>query len=507
MVVLTANGWLLAACSMAAMAQASPLQSVLQKNLPTLIDREPAQYGRFLHLTDIHLDDYYQEGATIKSYCHRVPKKKKKKRKTALAGHWGAPGTECDAAPAMVYHSIEAIANEWRDKIDFIVWTGDNARHDTEPGKIRRSGWEILQYNVRMTEFLQQHFRRSSDNSSIPLVPCLGNNDVHPHNMLAGPMVRPGTRDLVDDNLQLIIYRNFWLGLIPDSQHDAFRRGGYFAVDVARGIRVLSLNTLYFFDSNTAVGNCMDEGQPGWDHVDWMRSQLEQARADDVKVYLMGHVPPSERTFKPDCLDIYTRLSVEYRDIIQGHFYGHANADHFQLLSTDSLSGHDDDPWMETRKRDEIVSISESPNRLAERLRDQYKQLAHKGGNDDNLVVVHVAPPLLPLYNPTFRVNEYNKDHDSPQFGMWTKYTQWYVDVAVWNEAYDNGNTSKPVFQQEYATDTAYDMTDLSAKSWIQLARQLTERTAAARSLWTLYLTNMVVQQDASLDEDLFLLD
>jgi hypothetical protein len=76
------------------------------------------------------MDDHYQVGATISSFCHREPKKhkKKKQRKGKLAGYWGAPATDCDAAPHMVFHSIDWIAREWKDKIDFVVWTGDNAR-------------------------------------------------------------------------------------------------------------------------------------------------------------------------------------------------------------------------------------------------------------------------------------------------------------------------------------------------------------------------------------------
>lgn len=107
-------------------------------------------HGRFLHITDIHvcvscllilfytllniihiqLDPHYQDGATIKSGCHKQPKKHRKKtqRQGELAGYWGAPTTDCDSSEPWVYHAINTIANDWKDKIDFIVWTGDNAR-------------------------------------------------------------------------------------------------------------------------------------------------------------------------------------------------------------------------------------------------------------------------------------------------------------------------------------------------------------------------------------------
>lgn len=76
------------------------------------------------------MDKHYLSGAMINSDCHRAPKKHKKKKQAQglLAGYWGAPNTDCDAPPRLVYHSIDYIANEWKDKIDFVIWTGDNAR-------------------------------------------------------------------------------------------------------------------------------------------------------------------------------------------------------------------------------------------------------------------------------------------------------------------------------------------------------------------------------------------
>ncbi|ORZ24077.1 Metallo-dependent phosphatase-like protein [Absidia repens] len=478
-------------------------QVTLSTTSQTTVD-SPPQYGRFLHLTDIHVDDHFQPGATITSFCHREPKKHKKKkaRKGKLAGYWGAPATDCDAAPHMVSHSIDWIAREWKDKIDFVVWTGDNARHDTEPGKIRRSGEEILQYNIRITEALQKAFRRSSDNSPIPLIPCIGNNDVHPHNKLTGPTRTVGTGE-EQDNTQLVVYSHIWRDFIPANQLATFRRGGYFTVDAAQGIRIFSLNTLYFFDSNDAVGRCDLYGEPGWEHMQWIEQQLEQARLDGVKVYIMGHVPPSTKSFKRDCLHEYTRLSLDYQDIIQAHFYGHANMDHFQILhrypKRQPPQQHDDEDEDDDEDdeddyygdNDDIVIRGSN---IARKLRKQYKRsLKHYDGTKD-LVVIHVAPPLLPVYNPGFRINEYNANRSCPGFGTWMKYTQWYSDLAYWNREYLYDNTTRPTFEVEYSTDDDYDMKDLSTQSWLDLAQVFVDKSASAHSLWTNYLQNMVVQ-------------
>lgn len=116
--------------------------------------------GRFLHITDFHvrtpapfsshsrpmltsfslllvfahslapcyhqLDKYYRAGSTIKSSCHDRPTKNQFRR--WLSGEFGTPGTDCDSPFALVEATVDWIKKKWMNKIDFIVWTGDNAR-------------------------------------------------------------------------------------------------------------------------------------------------------------------------------------------------------------------------------------------------------------------------------------------------------------------------------------------------------------------------------------------
>ena len=42
--------------------------------------------------------------------------------------HFGVPDGPCDTPWALVNATFEYIDKVWKDKIDFIVWTGDNAR-------------------------------------------------------------------------------------------------------------------------------------------------------------------------------------------------------------------------------------------------------------------------------------------------------------------------------------------------------------------------------------------
>ncbi|KAG0167984.1 Endopolyphosphatase [Apophysomyces sp. BC1034] len=424
----------------------SPLQHPLMNTEATNL------HGRFLHITDMHMDSYYQVNATIKSECHRPPKKHKNRkwRQGKLAGDWGAPTTECDAPPQLIDHTINWISHEWKHKIDFVIWTGDNARHDID-GKLPRTRKEILGYNQRLTDTMQQAFTLEGINRTIPIVPVIVDKDK--------PIL---LKDFV----------TMWRDFIPLDQVDVFKRGGYFAVDVVPGVRVLSLNTLYFFNSNDAVHACRVKGGTAHRHMSWISEQLAKARQDGVKVYMIGHVPPSAKTFRKSCLSQYVDISLEYADVIAGHMYGHANLDHFQIL---------------TKEKQNRIEIEKNVEQFVSDLREQYQQAREE--NNTSAIVVHVAPPVLPLYYSAFRINQY--DTSRANFGQWQQYTQWYTNLTYWNQ---QPAKSTPEFEIEYTTNDTYNMSDLGVDSWLRLAVQMTEDTREAQVLWNKYLNNMFVQ-------------
>jgi hypothetical protein len=438
-------------------------------------------HGKYLHLTDIHMDKHYKKDTTMGSTCHREPNKHKHRKKKAglLAGYWGSPGEDCDSPQRLVYNTIDTIAKEWKHQIDFIIWTGDNARHDGD-ALITRTKKEIVGYNVKVTELMKKAF--ALNNRTIPIVPVIGNNDIHPHNELRG----------MKDNPQLIEFSKIWKDFIPKDQVKDFIKGGYYAVDVTPGMRVLALNTLYFFGSNDVVNACSDKKSPGARHIKWLRKQLKKAREQKKKVIIIGHVAPTVKLFKDSCLDDYIKLSVKYSDIITGHMYGHSNMDHFQIISREFSNVATTQQEMEYF--DSPFTIMKDKDRFISSLREQYRSVK-KARNRDELVVVHVAPPMLPLFYPTFRINEYETDMNSPLFGNWLKYTQWFTNLTYWNDQRDpiTGRHLPPHFEVEYSTDETYNMTDLTADSWLEFAERISKKKTG-KEWWKMYLDHMFVK-------------
>lgn len=112
---------------------------------------------------------------------------------------------------------------------------------------------------------------------------------------------------------------------------DSFQKGGYFVQDdVVPGLRVINVNSMFFFKKNDAVKDCDKSGSPGGEQLKWIEQSFKAAKKDNVMVYVMGHVPPNDddgsALFTSACYNQYYQLLGEYGDIIAGHFTGHTNS-------------------------------------------------------------------------------------------------------------------------------------------------------------------------------------
>lgn len=87
-------------------------------------------HGNFLHITDFHPDPNYVSNVTARSRCHEVFQDAKRPRhmKKGISGPWGAPATVCDSPLSLIDTTFEWLENNWKNKLDFVIWTGDNAR-------------------------------------------------------------------------------------------------------------------------------------------------------------------------------------------------------------------------------------------------------------------------------------------------------------------------------------------------------------------------------------------
>ncbi|EPQ59245.1 hypothetical protein GLOTRDRAFT_98318 [Gloeophyllum trabeum ATCC 11539] len=348
--------------------------------------------GRFLHITDMHPDPYYRPGASEKSACHR---KKPKKDKTR-AGYYGTPFSDCDSPFTLTNFTLDYLDKKWTSDIDFVIWTGDNARHDNDR-KLPRTPDEIYHLNRVLANKMHEVFL----SKGIPVVPSLGNNDVWLQNILM-----PGPNDITHE------FSSIWKAFIPFPSLQVFQRGAYFSTEVIPNeIAVVSLNTMYFYERNKAVGGCefKDRDDPGNLQLDWLDVQLDAYRRRGMKVWMSGHVPPSPGNYFPECYVRYAEMSLRYQDTILGHLFGHMNVDHFTLIEARDLEIPAEDV-QGSANRSSPISVLKKKNRLYKELIEDFSDLPKSKKIDyDEYAVVNISPSVVPNpYLPSFRIFTYN---------------------------------------------------------------------------------------------------
>ncbi|PWZ00914.1 hypothetical protein BCV70DRAFT_199282 [Testicularia cyperi] len=381
-------------------------------------------FGRFLHITDLHPDHHYKVGSAVRGGCHHKKPKKKKPEGKERAGWWGTGVSDCDSPPRLIESSLRWVANNWLPQpskergdsdvesqqhslssadglgIDFIIWTGDSARHDND-NKLPRTNSEIFELNRWTLQQIESAF------PGVPLVPSIGNNDIFPHNILF-----PGPNSVTKEYVQI------WQDHIPEYEFHTFEQGGYYVKELLPNrLAAMSLNTLYFYDNNKAVDGCTrtkkghsSNADPGTAQLDWLEVQLDLIRKRGMQVHLLGHVPPTAGNYFERCYRRYTDIVLRYQDTIVGQHFGHMNTDAFFIQEDDEavygdLAGN----ATESEIQDPPPVSIEQEEGLPADLKQDFSTLPGKGRtNEDFYSVFYIAPSIIPTYYPSVRVWTYN---------------------------------------------------------------------------------------------------
>ena len=397
-------------------------------------------------MPDPHPDAFYKVYSSTEKEdaCHH---------ETGPAGIFGAETTDCDSPISLINATFRWIDENLKDSIDFVIWTGDSARHDNDE-EIPRTIEQVEGLNeLLVTKFVEVFGKDdnlgdddATNDFVIPIVPTFGNNDILPHNIFP-----PGPNRWTKSYLEI------WKKFIPEEQRHGFDRGGWFVVEVIPNkLAVFSLNSLYFHSSNTAVYGCADESEPGYEHFEWFRVQLQLLRQRGMKAIISGHVPPARTQNKSSwdetCWHKYTLWMQQYRDVVVGSVYGHMNIDHFMLqdfkeIDFEVMNGRllefprveldDDDEVTVASTSDYLMDLRSAWSRLpnikyeegaydadpdawgimswrrrdsAKRKQREHEKLLKKIGGrwGERYSATLVSASVVPNYFPTLRVFEYN---------------------------------------------------------------------------------------------------
>ncbi|CAG8603264.1 2564_t:CDS:2 [Cetraspora pellucida] len=398
--------------------------------------------GRFLHITDIHLDPYYLESSDPTSFCHRYSRN----QVLNIAGKFGILSAPCDSPYHLTNSTFEFIRSNFSD-VDFIVYTGDSVRHDKDSKVFKRTEDQVLDIHKRVVENIQNYLNLSK----IKFIPTLGNNDEFEHNRLP-----EGPNDLLS-NLTKI-----WAPLNLNLTSD-FLKGGYYRQDIHSKLSVLSLNSMYFYKKNKLVSDCNITDSPGASQLEWLERELKNARGERRKIYISQHVPPldesNEESYFPACFYAYIQLLGKYSDVICGHFTGHTDQD---MLSF-------------------VTSTSKSENAYSIFLLDE-PPISNTISAEDIVLVLTNAPSIKPTHNPAVRLYEYSTS--VWDFGALKDYTQYFVNLTEANKI------RVARWEIEYIASETYGMNSLKTKDW---TRVLNKFKIPDSDVWRSYVKHITV--------------
>jgi len=310
----------------------------------------------------------------------------------------------------------------------------------------------------------------------IPVVPSLGNNDVHPHNYLK----------YEERNFILAKYFHLWKNMIPISEERTFKQLGCFEAPLIPGkLSALSINTLYLSNSNRAVSDCSKEPRKvkfraGDLVLEWTERKLKKASKRSVKIFLVGHIPPNSRNFGSNCYRRFQQLGVEYQDTIVAQYYGHMNIDHFFFPASQRKSSLSDFV---------LFKFPSWVNRYIGSLLNHFENI-HKKKKVGT--PVFVSGSVVPSYSPSIRTYEYWDGEEN--FGNIVNFQHYYMNLIEWNGRRNHEKREKPKFVLEYSLKEAYSVKSenyMSKNDWIELAY----RICMDKKLKSLFLKHLLISK------------
>ncbi|GAA5942849.1 uncharacterized protein JCM15063_002812 [Sporobolomyces koalae] len=470
--------------------------------------------GRFLHLTDLHPDPHYTRGAWEADACHRRNSHPRSFASASngfdpddlddrigleldrgrRAGYFGLASSECDSPIALINSTLSFLSTEFSlvshsdgpptSAFDFLVWTGDNARHDLDD-HLPRTLPEILELNSFVADQI-----RSSLGDDLAVVASVGNNDVWPHNIMF-----PGPSKITTSLLDLWTTHNF----VPEQMKHTFARGGYYSHEVVPDkLLLISLNTIYFFEKNTAVDGCpaVDELtraafwsrfdnvtiaaiDPGSEQLLWLEQQLYLAHERGMQVWLSGHVPPEPGNWYEPCLDRYSELVIRYGGNVLGQLFGHMNQDHFSFLTLPSSSPRPASPPISTLQSSSLPkTLYKQFKHVLPRTPSEIRKHAWK------LAPIHVSPSVIPTYLPTFRIWEYQVPSNSITTTSLAKMTTNH------HQPHENRTLAKVLPNPSTPSSPCRTLSEFTPTSYTQFYIPLENFEQANKEYETLYLNS-----------------
>ncbi|KAF2231533.1 sphingomyelin phosphodiesterase [Viridothelium virens] len=358
-----------------------------------------------VHISDIHVDRFYEVGASYnctKNICCRPYTAADAPGNTSYpAGEYG--NVYCDP-PVSLEESMYAAVNSLVPNRIFTIFTGDVVEGavwsvtDTEVGDDLNDAYGLM-------EGLGQVYA------------TVGNHDSCPVNSFPPAAVDTTiTTQWAYNNLSTDW--ESWIGSAAASDV-ASNFGQYSVLDKTTGLRIISMNTNFWYKQNFWLFEATMERDPSG-ALAWLASELEAAESAGERVWLLGHMPLGTTDVFHDQSEYFDQIIQRFDGTISALFFGHTHKDEFEIAYSDYTA-----------------QTADTAN-----------------------MVSYIAPALTPTSgNPTFRV--YSVD---PVTFAILDYSVYYTNIS--SPTYQNGPTWELLYSVKDVYGSLLDppVTDRSAE-------------------------------------------
>ncbi|KXJ15601.1 Sphingomyelin phosphodiesterase [Exaiptasia diaphana] len=303
---------------------------------------------RVLHISDIHLDPLYQEGAS--SDCGEPLCCRKTDPQAEPGNGAGKYGDYACDTPLITLENMLKHINDTQE-FDYALWTGDIPAHNVW-NQSRADQLQALDYAVKLIlEYLPNkviiqlckkklllrrriNVRNVNFYSLWRLVKKFKYSLKHererfisfPPPSITGPDSNQWLRD------SLASHWHHWL---PDYTMSTIKKGAYYTVLISKGLRIISLNMNYCNNMNWWL--LLNDVDPAH-QLQWLVDTLQEAEDNGEKVHIIGHIPPGSG----DCLRAwswnYYSIINRYQSTVTAQFFGHTHNDEFEIFYDEETS-------------------------------------------------------------------------------------------------------------------------------------------------------------------------
>ncbi|CAN8096248.1 unnamed protein product [Discula destructiva] len=278
---------------------------------------------QIVHISDIHVDLNYTTGASYnctKNICCRPYDADDAVGVTDYpAGPYG--NTACDS-PVTLEESLYAAIQELVPSRIFTIFTGDVIEGDV---------W--LTTDDEVNNNLNDAYGRMADIGQTYAV--IGNHDSCPVDSFP-----PAAVDTTYAAETQMFYETLsgdieaWIGSTAAAQVSS-NFGSYSVVDSTTGLRIISINTNFWYKSNYWMYEPTMEHDPSG-MLTWLASELQAAEAAGERVWVLGHMPLGSGDAFHDQSYYFDAIIQRFAaTTIAAVFYGHTHKDEWELAYSD----------------------------------------------------------------------------------------------------------------------------------------------------------------------------